>query len=346
MKKSKKLKKFIQSNRVNLLLAFTLLISLCVTFTIFLIKKPVILLLNDDFFNALGALATATSVLISLILALHAFRAEKTESARFISCWITTTYSPNSKGTGYIKTTTLHIANQGHEPAFRANVDVFIGYRRQPVGPLSAPHPINVIPPQQELTFDLTNPLLPFSDTFNPQPSLSFSDAKGKRWLREEDGSIQEISEEGHWKHQSGISDELECSNDERIVFNPIIVTLEFLKMLSTLQQETTGRQINNAVKFLYNSSPLHDSDTLIKASQNYCNYNSLSMVDYPVPCVAYVKITNDQNLLDKVFSGDRIQINVSIVTLVFNKTQGWRIYSIGVPTDPSAISFSANTTN
>lgn len=69
-------------------------------------------------------------------------------------------------------------------------------------------------------------------------------------------------------------------------------------------------------------------------------------MADYPTPRVAYVKILNNPNLIDKIVTGDGIGIRASIITLILINQQGWLIYSIGLPTPPEYINFPVNTTN
>ena len=301
---------------------------------------------TPDFWTILGTLATTGSTVLALFLAYKSFTKEKTEPARLVSSWVTTTYSPSADGESYHKSTILHIANQGEEPVFDVDINISVGYSRHFVGPLSVPHPLSVIPPRGELVFDLSTPLLGLVDDHDPKSTMTFTDARGKRWRRNNDGTITDSVLQGRWVTGPETSDLLDIPAGRNALYSPIAVAEYFLAYLLQISTENDDSILKSICSYIYPTSPIDSTEYIIELSKRYSHYAFTSMADFPTPYVAYVKITGDPQLVGKMVSGDGKLIEVSIITLVFSRKNGWGIYSIGKPVDPGKITFLPNTTN
>lgn len=159
---------------------FYCLLIIAVCLILFIIKVPELhykLTIKGEIWTIMEAFGTVGATILSLYLALKSVYKEKSDTARLVDCWTTTRYAPNDNGTSYTRSTKLHILNESNEPVFNASVNTVIGFRRSFIGPLSAPLPISVVPPHQELIYDITTPLLSYPDTSDPRATIAFFDA-------------------------------------------------------------------------------------------------------------------------------------------------------------------------
>ncbi|MEE1324650.1 MAG: hypothetical protein U0K19_03515 [Bifidobacteriaceae bacterium] len=294
-----------------------------------------------------STISTIAATIIALVMGVYAIKRDSTETARFVSCWVTTRYSPNEEGTQYNKSTTVYIANNGNEPVFQADLNISIGsWKRIPLGPLAAELPISVIPPQTTLPYDITIPLLGYDDPSDPRASLIFTDANGKHWIRKENGELQNITKSKSkftpFVEEDQLAD-LTIRLPERKTkdLNPLQIALKF--MLAIKDADENGNYDN----ILQYTSPIFKDNTseedLTFICNEYCNYNVVSNINYPTPFVAYAKIIEDPALANTVATGP-MTAEATILTLSLTPQEGWRIVGIGYPIDPSRIVFPPHT--
>lgn len=294
-----------------------------------------------DPWTVLTAVGTVGATLVALALALQAWLRERDATARFASAWVTDEYRPRDDGSSYKRVVQLHVANESNEPVFNAMVNVHIGRDRMPLGPLAAPAPISVIPPRRELIFDISVPLLAHADSWNPRATLTFTDPKKRRWLREIDGELQDVSrQKTRWSRKSGPGDERQLGNQESL-FNPMLVALMFLGGLRDEATETEDLLLLLAPEA---SGWLNtDWDTL---RRQLANFQPTSMVDYPAPRIARIKLSGDEALEGKRVEGNGKSLELTVyafITLTLDPRQGWRIFGVGGSVPPDAISFAGS---
>lgn len=294
--------------------------------------------LTWDLWTVLTAVGTVGATLVALVLALRAWTQEKDATARFVSAWVTDEYQPRSDGSSYKRVARLHIANESNEPVFNAMVNVHIGRDSTPLGPLAAPAPISVIPPRRELVFDISIPLLAHTDSWYPEAALTFTDPKGRHWLREINGELQDVSRQGlRWSKKSGPSDVRQIGNQESL-FNPMLIALTFLSGLR--DDETKIDDLR--VLFAPEASGWDDADWDALRTE-LADFQPTSMVDYPAPRIARVKLSGDKTLEGKSVegSGKPLELDVHMfMTLTLDPRQGWRISGVGESVPPDAIFF------
>lgn len=105
------------------------------------------------------------------------------------------------------------------------------------LGPLNIPA-LPVLGQRREQVFDLTMPLGAHESTWNPRVELSFTDSRGRRWLRDVEGRLTDISSQrAAWGE--GTYDERQMG---RMDFdNPKAVALGFLSALREEPPNTTN---------------------------------------------------------------------------------------------------------
>ncbi len=291
-----------------------------------------------DLWIVLTAVGTVGATLVALALALQAWLRERDATARFASAWVTDEYQPRDDGASYKRVVQLHVANESNEPVFNAMVNVHIGRDRTPLGPLAAPAPISVIPPRRELVFDISVPLLAHADSWYPRATLTFTDPKRRHWLREIDGELQDVSRQRlRWSRKPGPGDERQMGNQESL-FNPMLVALMFLGGLrddATKTEDLFVLLAPEAAGWLN-----ADWDTL---RRDLADFQPTSMVDYPAPRIARIKLSGDKALEGRRVEGNgkSLELNVYMfITLTLDPRQGWRIFGVGGSVPPDAISF------
>lgn len=291
-----------------------------------------------ELWTVLTAVGTVGATLVALVLALRASMQERDAIARFVSAWVTDEYQPRDDGSSYKRVAHLHVANESNEPVFNAMVNVHIGRGRTPLGPLSAPAPISVIPPRRELIFDVSVPLLAHADSWYPRATLTFIDPKKRHWLREIDGELRDVGRRKlRWSKNSGPGDERQVGNQESL-FNPMLVALMFLGGLR--DEKTSAEDLLVLLAPEAQGWALADWD---KLRSELADFQPTSMVDYPAPRIARVKLTGDQSLEGRSVEGNGKSLELNIymfITLTLDPRQGWRIFGVGGSVPPDAISF------
>lgn len=294
--------------------------------------------LTWDLWAVLTAVGTVGATLVALVLALRAWTQEKDATARFVSAWITDEYQPRSDGSSYKRVAQLHVANESNEPVFNAMVNVHIGRDSTPLGPLAAPAPISVIPQRRELVFDISVPLLAHADSWSPKVALTFTDPKGRHWLREINGELQDVSRQGlRWSKKSGPGDERQIGDQESL-FNPMLIALTFL---SGLRDDET--EIDDLRVLLAPEASGWDNADWDALRTELADFQPTSMVDYPAPRIARVKLSGDKTLEGKSVEGNGKPLELDVymfMTLTLDPQRGWRVFGVGDHVPPDAIHF------
>lgn len=291
-----------------------------------------------DLWAMLTAIGTVGATLVATTLALRSWVKEKDATARFVSAWITDDYQPRTDGSSYRREVHLHVANESNEPVFDAMVNVHIGRDETPLGPLAAPALISVIPPRRELIFDISVPLLAHSDSWSPKAMLTFADSKGRHWLRKLNGGLQDVSRQGlKWSRKSGAVDERQLGNQQSL-FNPMIVAMMFL---GGLQHEET--KVEDLLVLIAPEATGWGSADWNKLRIELADFQPTSMVDYPAPRIARIKLSGDKSLEGKRVEGNGKPLELGVymfMTLTLDPHHGWRIFGVGGSVPPDAIYF------
>lgn len=287
---------------------------------------------------ALTAFGTVGATVVALYLSFDAWRQNKEATARVVSAWITDTYEPRRDGSSYERTVKMHLANESNEPVFAATPNVQIGEGQVDLGPLSAPSPISVIPPRRELVFDISVPLLAHANSWNPTVSLVFNDPKGRRWLRRSDGTLENVTrKKSRWSNRRQKMDERVLGDDN--VLNPMFITEAFLEGLQ--QVDPT---FNNMEPLLAKSAAKEWAEVdWVELRQEVNGYRPTSMIDYPAPRIARIKLSGDPNLEGRRVQGHGRGMKLAVfifLTLVFEPARGWRVFGIGNAVRPDQINF------
>lgn len=297
--------------------------------------------LTWDLWAVFTAIGTVGATLVAIILALRSWLQEKDATARFVSTWVTDNYQPRDDGSAYKRIVQLHVANESNEPVFNAMVNVHVGRDRTPLGPLAAPAPISVIPPRRELVFDVSVPLLAHPDSWSPRSTMTFTDPRGRHWLRELNGELRDVSRQGlRWSKKSGSGDERQLGNQESL-FNPMLVALMFLGALRDEQTRT-----DELLVLLAPEAPGWAEVNWDTLRADLMDFQPTSMVDYPAPRIARVKLSGDKSLEGKQVEGNGrpLELGVSMfMTLTLNPHNGWRIFGVGNNVPPDAINFAGS---
>lgn len=288
-----------------------------------------------DVWNVLTAVGTVGATLVAVALALRAWVGEKNSTARVVSAWVTDDYRPRDDGRSYQRTAVVHVANEGEQPVFDARVNVVLGRHRTPVGPLSVPMPISVIPPHREFTFDISTALLAHPNSWNPLATLYFTDPRGRRWLRDADGVLKDVSRsKSGWSKSQDAGDVRQLGNPS--LFNPMTIALAFLAGLR--DADTNPEDL--AVTLAPEAAGWAEVDWA-KTREQLDHYQPTSMVDYPAPRIARVKLSGDPSLEGRTVEGEGLELADSMfMTLTLHPDRGWRIFSIGDSVPPDAIDF------
>ena len=286
-----------------------------------------------ELWTVLTAMGTIGATLVALALALGGWLDSRAAAAKVVAAWVTDEYRPREDGLSYRRTTRVHIANEANEPVFNAKVSVHVGRDETPLGPLSVPAPISVLPPRRELVFDISIPLLAHLDTWSPKATLYFTDPQGRRWLRLSNGELRNVSRQRtFWSKSSRGVDERQLG-DMTSVLNPMMVALAGLRDPGTTPEELVMLLAPEARGWVE-----LNWDQLRSELQRY---QPTSMVDYPAERIARIKLSGDATLEGRQVEGEGLELtDYMFMTLTLNPEQGWRVLSVGEHVPPDAICF------
>lgn len=285
--------------------------------------------MTNNIWDILTTIGTVGATLIALTLAYNGWARDKDATARLVSAWITDEYKPRSNGSSYERVTHLHISNEANEPVFKAMVNVLAGKKLTRLGSLTAPHTISVLPPRRELIFDISIPLLAHDHFWSLSADLTFTDPKGHIWVREGNGDLHDVSGQSqHWSKEPVEFDEAQLGNNLSTL-NPMAIALNFLTALAKKDlRETEGFRALLAPEA--SGWNIVDWDQL---NSELTDFLPTSMVNYPTPRIAYIKLSGDPNLEGKCVEGHGTSIalsNYRILTLTLTPGWGWKVYAVG----------------
>lgn len=292
---------------------------------------------SSDFWAALTALGTVGATLVAATLALASWIKEKDSAARLVSAWVTEEYRPRADGSCYERRAAVHLANESNEPVYGAAISIHIGADSIPIGPLSAPSPISVLPPRREVVYDISTPLMAHNDTWRPQVEISFKDTRKRRWVRGVDGQLRDVTRERMRFSRGPREGDLRQLGDLTSAANPMAVVEWFL---SAVQDKSETVNID---PLLAPEAPGWKSVDWSEIKTIVDGYRPTSMVDYPAPRIARVKLSGDPTLEGRVVEGVGTPIHlkdVMFITLTLNPDQGWRVFGVGDTVSPDKIYF------
>lgn len=317
------------------IIVFALILGACVLVLISVRDLP--WEITWDLWSVLTAIGTIGATVVAILLALRGWLQEKDATARLVSAWITDEYLPREDGSSYRRAVHLYVANESNEPVFNAMVHVHVGLEETPLGPLAAPSPISVIPPRRELQFDISVPLLAHEFSWTPKAALTFSDPEGRRWFRSLNGELQNVSRRRHrWSRRSDFED-LRQLGDQQNLFNPMLVALIFL---SALREETKPAEFS---VILAKEAPGWAEVDWNELRAELAGYQPTSMVDYPAPRIARIKLSGDKSLEGKRVEGRGKPLalqNYMFLTLTLDPHSGWKVFGLGGHVAPDKIYF------
>lgn len=294
--------------------------------------------LNWDLWAALTAIGTVGATLAALVLAFRSWVRGKDATARLVSAWVSDEYIPLADGSAYRRKVQLHVANESNEPVFDAMTNVCVGPDGMSLGPLAAPSPISVVPPRRELIFDISIPLLAHADSWYPKAELTFEDSQGRRWLRGLNGEIDDVTRKRQrWSKRP-------VSNDERQIgrqdsqFNPMLIALTFLAGLRDADTLPDALAI-----LLAPEAPGWGNIDWEQLRKLLDNYQPTSMVEYPAPRIARIRLSGDSSLEGRRVEGvgKPLELNdYMVMTLTLDPLWGWKVFGVGRSVGPDEIFF------
>jgi len=284
---------------------------------------------------------------------------EHRATARLVSAWVEEDFVPSEQGTSYVRHVVAHIINGSDQPVFQVAPSVLVSpsvSEDSPpltLGPLSIPPLMAVLPPQRELVFDLTIPLLPHRmENRGATPGtvgleLGFTDPNDTRWVRESDGRLVESAREVGRLTESTDAERAVRQLGRGDVDNPMAVTLKFLNIIldDELEDVDALRQLKDVLAPEAEGWRGLDENALHGLRAELHSYELGTHVSYPVPHVAYVKLL-DAGVTDlSAVEGEGVVVPARIVTLTFHPGRGWRVFTYGGGgTEPDRIWFPPGT--
>lgn len=317
--------------------------------------------LGATWWDALTAFGTVLAVLVALGLALYeAQRARRAEQelegdrrerenlariavASLVTGVIESSYNASEDGTHYLRQSDLVLSNASTEPVFNVHLVVGKGEPPAPVGPLSAPYLIPVLPAQSTRSWDVSTGVLATANLYAtigvyPTVEVFFTDARGVRWHRHFDGDLTEAKVEKGPIFGNGPEGERQMG-DLANLFNPLVTALSFLSEM-TGTEKPTARQI--APYLAPNAkgwTGLTDNDLAMKA-ERLRTQNLAAHVWYPARQVAWMRLLPDAVVQGSYDAGKTETVEVDIMTLVFLPNIGWRVFSVGAGLEPERLPF------
>lgn len=286
--------------------------------------------------EALTAIGTLSASMVAVTLAISGWLRSRKGGARLVSAWITEAYEPVVDADHYRRRVTLHVANEGDEPAYEVKVSVLYGSTGVELGPLSAPAIIAVLPPRRELNYDLSIAMLAHENSWHLRGSVTFRDPQGRRWHRDGTGVLHRASRSARWN--SGIQDDHLAQLGRESLQNPLLLAIAFLEAVRTAKQPED---------FVAPEAEGWQRVDWENLREEIANYQPTSMVAYPAPYIAQVKLVGDPKLHGKVAVGDSLRLDpetLMFLTLTYAPMRGWRVFSIGGTIAPEEIKFPRGT--
>lgn len=281
-----------------------------------------------DVFAAVG---TVGATVVALWLAFRALGRERGAVARLVSAWVEERYEPREDTPAYRRKAAVHIGNESDEPVFNARASVLAGEQGTRLGPLSLPDVIPVVPQRRSLSFDISVPLRAWRGSWNPRVELYFSDASGRRWHRDPDGNLRDVTKSAPAAFEtSNFSDE---ELGEQSLENPMTVALAFLAGLGLDEFDVANISPLLALEANWEETNWRE----VRA--DLAEFTVTSFVQYPAPRIALLKLVRAEGLAGKRVNGEAIQVEgLKWLTLTSSPSRGWRVWGLGVKVRPDDI--------
>lgn len=267
---------------------------------------------------------------------------ERIAAASLVTVWVTENYTPSPKNQTYVRTVTLHVANEPNEPVVNATVEVHLSGSRM-IGPLAAPYPVPVLPPRREFHWDITAGVSAHEHSDSPLAGLGFTDAQGRRWYRRPDGTLSESTGKDVFHYASEDPDTAEAQLGEINPWtNPMSIAWSFA---AALWAEPSDFDLD-AFKVLLD--PLAEGwisgwsdDTVPSLRELLSGFNNLAAhAWYASPRVAYARLFSSEALGQVTKAGTSLAVNGIIITLVHRGDVGWKVFGVGSRYRPDQIHF------
>lgn len=293
-----------------------------------------------EFWEALSAVSTAVAAIIALCLGLHG--AWMSRTARKIGVWVTQQFDFDPYSDSYIRSVQLHLSNEGDEPVFHVDVSVFAGFetKEHSIGPLSAPVPIQVLAPRQQLDFDISTGVRAYDDSWKLMAEAVYEDSAGRKWRRDRNGRLRRVRHIARLEPLNlSVEQELERlgiqpgkTEDGRWLVNPLAVAAVFLNFLN-------DDEFFAKAEFNFLLADEADGWNDVDWSEVRSEWRGLvltSFAQYPAPRIAQIKLVGPACQGKQLVNGG-ILMTAKIMTLTLG-AKGWRIYDIGCPLAPEEI--------
>lgn len=274
---------------------------------------------------------------------LAASEAERVAVASLVTAWVTDHYAYSPEASTYLRTVTLHIANESNEPVVNVTVGIHLEHEARLIGPLSVPSPVPVVPPRREFEWDITAGIGAYDDTSDPRVTVAFTDARGRRWRRRIDGTLMDPEEQDTFRYAH---DDPELADAQTGVVdryrNPMAVARAFAEELwaepTTFDLDGFRRLLDPLAEGWKGTWDEARVDELRGLLRRYSNLAALSW--YSTPRVAYARLISDETLQQIIESRGGVSVEVHFVTLVYRSELGWAVFGVGPKYRPDQIYF------
>ncbi|MEV8249967.1 hypothetical protein AB0O87_03450 [Microbacterium sp. NPDC076768] len=274
-----------------------------------------------------------------------AAEAERVAVASLVTAWVADTYAYDTAASSYVRTVTLHIANESNEPVVNVAVGVYLGDEARLIGPLSTPALIPVIPPRREFKWDITTGVRAYDDNADPRVAISFTDSRQKRWRRLLDGTLADPDEQDTFR--SALDEpELAIAQTGAVdrYRNPMAVAYAFAEELwadpASFDLQSFRTLLDPLAEGWRGSWDNARIDQLRELLQDFSNLAALTW--YSSPRVAYARLLSDESLRQLTGRTGGAAVQVYFITLVYRSDHGWTVFGVGPKHLPDQIPFPA----
>jgi hypothetical protein len=286
---------------------------------------------SGSIWDVLAAVGTVGATIVALGIALRAFGKERGAVARLVSAWVDDKYVPRKDVSAYTRTAIVHIGNESDEPVFNAQASILAGEPPVRLGPLSLPDVIAVVPQRRSLSFDISVPLRALDNSWNPRVELYFSDANGRRWLRDSNGNLEDVTDAGPGALSA--HDFVEAELGAQNLENPLLVAFMFIGGLTEEPFDAS-----RLAPILADEADWESVDWESVRAE-LASYTATSFAQYPAPRIALVKLLPANGNEGKRVMGEGVLVEgVRHLTLTSSSTTGWRVWGVGAKVRPDDI--------
>ncbi|GHC72264.1 hypothetical protein GCM10007079_05360 [Nocardiopsis terrae] len=302
---------------------------------------------TDDpiFWAAVGSLATAGALLVSIVLLMFQFRdrtkakkQEKRFSAEHVSGWINVNYEPKiiKKGKedleGLKKKVKVSLKNTGNQPVFDVSMRVaekFPGSDYVKLGNLGLPTTIPVLPPEDGGEWDISDQLAHYDVLTHMYLEVTFRDSADRYWKRDFSGKLKEINPKKK-KYQKANESEMHRQLGHPSPENPFAIAIAFYTLITSESPSDWQEALNY-------TTPESEWGDPEKSHNLLTELGMTTYLEYPTKGVAYVRFVAPQKD-NVVVKADHMGplVDARIMTLQYREEfESWKVHSIGLPCPP-----------